>query len=56
MFADLLRRKLEGIVSLSNPQVNVLADHFALLQRWNLTLNLTTITTLQAAVERHYCE
>jgi 16S rRNA (guanine527-N7)-methyltransferase len=27
-----------------------------LLLRWNKTLNLTTITSLEDAVERHYCE
>ena len=56
MFADLLRERLHGIVELSAGQIAVLEAHFELLVRWNKTVNLTTITSLEEAVERHYCE
>lgn len=56
MFAELLREKLRGIVELSPGQVAELEAHYELLLRWNKTLNLTTITSMEEAVERHYCE
>lgn len=56
MFAELLREKLRGIVALSPAQIAALEAHYELLLRWNKTLNLTTITSLGEAVERHYCE
>jgi len=56
VFADLLREKLRGIVELSPGQIGALETHYDLLLRWNKTLNLTTITSLAEAVERHYCE
>lgn len=56
MFADLLTRRLAGIVELSASQAAVLEAHYQLLVRWNRTLNLTSIDNLEEAVERHYCE
>jgi 16S rRNA (guanine(527)-N(7))-methyltransferase RsmG len=56
VFAELLRLRLRGIVDLSQGQVAALEAHYDLLLRWNKTLNLTTITSLEEAVERHYCE
>ncbi len=56
MFADLLRERLRGIVELSPGQIAALEAHYELLVRWNKTVNLTTITSLEEAVERHYCE
>lgn len=56
MFADLLRARLAGIVELSNGQVEALEAHYQLLFRWNRTLNLTSITDMAEAIERHYCE
>jgi 16S rRNA (guanine527-N7)-methyltransferase len=56
VFAELLREKLRGIVELSVSQVAALEAHYELLVRWNKTVNLTTITSLDEAVERHYCE
>jgi 16S rRNA (guanine527-N7)-methyltransferase len=53
---ELLREKLRGIVELSPGQIAALEAHYALLLRWNKTVNLTTITSLAEAVERHYCE
>lgn len=56
MFPELLRQKLAGILELSSEQVQVLQAHYELLLRWNRALNLTTIDSLEEAVERHYCE
>ena len=56
MFAELLRERLRGIVELSQGQIAALEAHYELLVRWNKTVNLTTITSLEEAVERHYCE
>ena len=56
MFADILRARLEGIVDLSPSQVSALEVHYELLLRWNRTLNLTRVESLEEAVERHYCE
>ena len=56
MFRELLAQKLGGIATLSSAQLSILEGHFTLLQRWNQSLNLTRIDTLEDAVERHYCE
>jgi 16S rRNA (guanine527-N7)-methyltransferase len=56
MFADLLRAKLEGICELSEAQIERLGLHYELLTRWNKVLSLTSVRTLESAVERHYCE
>jgi 16S rRNA (guanine527-N7)-methyltransferase len=55
-FADLLRSKLAGIAELTADQVHRLQAHYELLCRWNHRLNLTSIGSLEEAVERHYCE
>lgn len=56
MFAELLGSRLAGIVNLSPSQAAALRAHYELLLRWNRTLNLTRVATLEEAVERHYCE
>ena len=56
MFAELLAERLDGIVSLSAAQIELLEAHYQLLKHWNRTLNLTRIENLAEAVERHYCE
>ena len=56
MFPDLLRKSLAGVVELSPGQVEALEAHYQLLLRWNRVLNLTSITRMEEAVERHYCE
>jgi len=53
MFADLLRSKLAGVCELSEPQIERLALHYELLTRWNRVLNLTSVRTLEEAMERH---
>jgi 16S rRNA (guanine527-N7)-methyltransferase len=56
MFAELLRSKLAGICDLPEQQIERLKLHFDLLTRWNRVLSLTSVRTLEEAVERHYCE
>ena len=56
MFAELLQQKLSGIISLAPQQLQLLEAHYQLLVRWNRVLNLTTVTSLEEAIERHYCE
>ena len=56
MFAELLRSKLAGICDLPEPQIERLKLHYDLLTRWNRVLSLTSVRTLEEAVERHYCE
>jgi 16S rRNA (guanine527-N7)-methyltransferase len=56
VFAETLAAKLAGVVELSGAQVRMLEAHYQLLLLWNRTLNLSTITGLDEAVERHYCE
>jgi 16S rRNA (guanine527-N7)-methyltransferase len=55
-FPELLRKKLAGLVELTPEQVQALQNHYELLLRWNRVLNLTSINSLEEAVERHYCE
>ena len=56
VFEDLLRARLEGVHTLSASQIARLGQHHELLSRWNQVLNLTSVRTLNDAVERHYCE
>jgi 16S rRNA (guanine(527)-N(7))-methyltransferase RsmG len=56
VFRDLLRQKLAGVAELTLEQSLALEAHYNLLLRWNRVLNLTSIETLEEAVERHYCE
>ena len=56
MFAELLRARLAGICELSEAQIERLGVHYELLTRWNKVLSLTSVRTLEDAVERHYCE
>jgi 16S rRNA (guanine(527)-N(7))-methyltransferase RsmG len=56
MFAEALARRLTGIVEPSAAQVEALNRHYEMLLRWNRTVNLTSVSGLEEAVERHYCE
>ena len=56
MFAELLRSKLAGVCELSEWHIERLGRHCELLTRWNRVLSLTSVRTLEDAVERHYCE
>ena len=54
MFAELLVQACGA--GLSPGQRGALEAHYRLLQRWNRSLNLTSIERLEDVVERHYCE
>jgi 16S rRNA (guanine(527)-N(7))-methyltransferase RsmG len=56
VFAEMLRRKVEGIVSLTAAQIALLEAHYSLMVRWNKVLNLTRVEELEEAVEVHYAE
>jgi 16S rRNA (guanine527-N7)-methyltransferase len=56
VFAELLRQRLGSLVELTPFQISQLEKHFQLLSRWNRVLNLTSIRTMEEAVERHYAE
>jgi 16S rRNA (guanine527-N7)-methyltransferase len=55
-FSDLLIEQFSPIGRLSQEQCARLYRHYALLIRWNRVLNLTTVTRMEDAVVRHYCE
>jgi 16S rRNA (guanine527-N7)-methyltransferase len=52
----MFREKLRGVVELASPQLAALEAHYELLLRWNKMVNLTTITSPEEVVERHYGE
>jgi 16S rRNA (guanine527-N7)-methyltransferase len=55
-FEELLCESLSGTRLLTSQQTGLLESHFNLLNRWNRTLNLTSIRDLKDAVTRHYGE
>lgn len=55
-FAEILHRELAAWVSLSHGQLVQLYDHYALLDRWNKKMNLTSVEPGAETVIRHYCE
>ena len=55
MFAELLRAHLGGI-ELPEAQIEAFEAHYHLMVRWNKALNLTKITEMHEAIERHYVE
>src|SRR5581483_10534515 len=55
-FSEVLQRRLAGIVELHAGQVAALAEHYELLLKWNRVLNLTSVDSLEEAVELHYGE
>ena len=55
-FEEMLRNSLLGTCLLTSQQTGLLESHFALLNRWNHTLNLTSIRDMKDAVTRHYGE
>jgi 16S rRNA (guanine527-N7)-methyltransferase len=55
-FSEILKRELAGRVSLSDDQLTRLYDHYALLQRWNKKISLTSVEPGEDTVIRHYCE
>jgi 16S rRNA (guanine527-N7)-methyltransferase len=56
VFAELLHERISSIADLSTTQLHQLEDHYNLLIKWNKVLNLTSLHSVEAIVERHYCE
>jgi 16S rRNA (guanine(527)-N(7))-methyltransferase RsmG len=56
VFVDILQERLAGICELTPAQAEQLHQHYELLNRWNQTLNLSSVQEEAEAVERHYCE
>jgi 16S rRNA (guanine527-N7)-methyltransferase len=56
VFAEPLAAKLHGLLQLSGAQIDLLEKHFLLLQRWNRSLNLTSLKNPEEIIERHYGE
>ncbi len=55
-FAEPLERELAPWVRLTDGQVASLHRHYALLDRWNKKMNLTSVEPGAESVIRHYCE
>lgn len=55
-FRGALLGEISAYLSLSESDLKHLENHFALLNRWNLKMNLTAIRDPVEIVRRHYCE
>jgi 16S rRNA (guanine527-N7)-methyltransferase len=55
-FRETLAKELASLVTLSDIQIAQLYEHYALLDRWNKKINLTTVEPGTQMVIRHYCE
>lgn len=55
-FQETLEKHLANLVTLSDAQIAQLYEHYALLDRWNKKINLTTVEPGPQMVIRHYCE
>jgi 16S rRNA (guanine527-N7)-methyltransferase len=55
-FKVVLAEEFAPFGTLSEVQLSLLVRHYELLLRWNQKINLTRITSLQEAIEYHYCE
>lgn len=55
-FAQRLHLHLDPYLALTSRQIDPLFDHFELLRRWNVRINLTSIRSPEEIVLRHYCE
>jgi len=56
VFREALKSSVSGWLDLPDEQAAVLEAHYELLMRWNRSLNLTAITSLEEVVQRHYAE
>jgi 16S rRNA (guanine527-N7)-methyltransferase len=55
-FKSLLKLEFSPYGTLTGDQLTLLEQHYQLLLRWNLKMNLTRITSVGDAVRYHYCE
>jgi 16S rRNA (guanine527-N7)-methyltransferase len=56
VFRELLIRRISDFCQLTSAQVDQLEQHYGLMLRWNKTINLTRIVSVEEAVDRHYAE
>lgn len=56
MFRELLVQRVSAFCTLSSEQIHQLEQHYELMVRWNKTINLTRIESVEEAVDRHYAE
>jgi 16S rRNA (guanine527-N7)-methyltransferase len=55
-FRELLSEEFRPYAILSSAQLDLLENHYLLLQRWNRVLNLTRIENLIDSAKLNYCE
>jgi len=55
-FGDELTHAVAPWLDLAPVAANAMENHYELLLKWNRTVNLTRITELKEAVDRHYAE
>jgi 16S rRNA (guanine(527)-N(7))-methyltransferase RsmG len=54
--SQVIEREMTGLIAISPELLARLESHYSLLCRWNKRLNLTTVTDVEGAALRHYCE
>ena len=55
-FKSLLMSEFSPHGALTSDQLDLLDQHYRMLQRWNPKINLTRISSLEDIVRFHYCE
>ena len=53
---EVIRREMSGLIELTPAILDRLQAHYDLMLYWNRILNLTTVTDVEEAALRHYCE
>jgi len=53
---EVIRREMTGLMEIPESSMAQFQAHYDLMERWNRTLNLTTVTEVEEAAVRHYCE
>jgi 16S rRNA (guanine527-N7)-methyltransferase len=54
--SEVVRQEMADLMDIPVSLAERLESHYRLLLHWNRTLNLTTVTELEEAARRHYCE
>jgi 16S rRNA (guanine(527)-N(7))-methyltransferase RsmG len=53
---EIVEHEMRGLMVISPGLLDRLESHYSLMLHWNRTLNLTTVTDVEGAAVRHYCE
>lgn len=56
MFAEQMERELEGIVILSERQMEQFYQYYEMLVEWNQVMNLTAITEMTEVITKHFVD